>query len=118
MSIDELFGRCVELATGTPSVAANRFMHETLVLCCAEVLKTSEMAFGNLFSQVDYLAKRCAMRTSDRMISHHSSPFTLHPSPFTNARYIRCIISRFDEQTLWGDTSDGQTIVADYAGHE
>ena len=164
MSIDELFGRCVELATGTPSVAANRFMHETLVLCCAEALKTSEMAFGNLFSQVDYLAKRCGMRTSDRMavqqmrrhsnraevlsreewlqdvgslarfisalfktsvpdeltqlIPHHSSPFTLHPSPFTNARYIRCIVSRFDEQTLWGDTPDGQTIVADYAGHE
>ena len=159
MTTEELFGRCVELAKSEPGMAANRFMHETLVLCCAEALKTSEMAFGNLFSQVDYLAKRCGMRTSDHMavqqmrrhsnraevlsreewlqdvgsltrfisalfktsvpdeltqlIPHHSSPFTLHPSPFTNARYIRCIVSRFDEQTLWGDTSDGQTIVAD-----
>ena len=66
MTTDELFDRCRELATTEPSVAALRFMHETLVLCCAEGLKASEMGFGNLFSQVDYLTKHCGMRPQER----------------------------------------------------
>ena len=67
MTTEELFGRCVELAKSEPGVAANRFMHETLVLCCAQGLKAAGTGFGNLFSQVDYLTKRCGMRTSERM---------------------------------------------------
>ena len=66
MDVNELFERCVELAAGEPSVAANRFMHETLVLCCAEGLKTAGTGFGNLFSQVDYLCKHSGMSTADR----------------------------------------------------
>ena len=66
ISVDELFGRCVELATSEPSAASNRFMHETLVLCCAGGMQSSEMAFGNLFSQVDYLTKRCGMTKGHR----------------------------------------------------
>ena len=165
MSVEELYERCTELARTEPSAAANRFMHETLVLCCAEALKTSEMAFGNLFSQVDFLTKRCGMKTADRMavqqmrrhsnrsevlsreewlqqvrsltrfvsalfktsvpdeltrlIPHHQEAPELSQHAFTSkAPYIRCIVSRFDEQTLWGDTSDGKTIVADYTGHD
>lgn len=65
-SVDELFERCVELAISEPSAASNRFMHETLVLCCAGGMQPSEMAFGNLFSQVDYLTKRCGMTKGNR----------------------------------------------------
>ena len=34
MTVEELFGRCQELAEQEPSVAANRFMHETLGNLC------------------------------------------------------------------------------------
>ena len=66
MTIDELYGRCTELASSAPSLTNLRFMHETLVLCCAEGLKEAGTGFGNLFSQVDYLCKRCGMKTTDR----------------------------------------------------
>ena len=67
MTTEELFGRCVELAKSERGVAANRFMHETLVLCCAHGLKAAGTGFGNLFSQVDFLTKRCGMTTAERM---------------------------------------------------
>ena len=77
ISVDELFGRCVELATSEPSAASNRFMHETLVLCCAGGMQSSKMAFGNLFSQVDYLTKRCGMtkglRAAVQQMRRHSN---------------------------------------------
>lgn len=77
ISVDELFGRCVELATSEPSAASNRFMHETLVLCCAGGMQSSEMAFGNLFSQVDYLTKHCGMtkglRAAVQQMRRHSN---------------------------------------------
>ena len=67
MSVEELYERCMELATMEPSAVTNRFMHETLVLCCAGALKTVGTGFGNLFSQVDYLAKRSGMTVAHRM---------------------------------------------------
>ena len=137
-------------------------MHETLVLCCAEALKSAGTGFGNLFSQVDYLAKRCGMQTAERMavqqmrrhsnhatvLSHEEwlhdvralaqfisavfkagipgellqrlpllpSSTTQHPSP--NTRYLRCVVSRFDGQTIWADTADGGHVEVDYSEHE
>ena len=137
-------------------------MHETLVLCCAEGLKSVGTGFGNLFSQVDYLAKRCGMQTAERMAvqqmrrhSNHAtvlsreewlhdvhalalfvsavfktgipgellqrlpllpSSTTQHPSP--NTRYLRCVVSRFDGQTIWADTADGGHVEVDYSEHE
>ena len=137
-------------------------MHETLVLCCAEGLKSVGTGFGNLFSQVDYLAKRCGMQTAERMavqqmrrhsnhatvlsreewlhdvhalalfvsavfkagipgellqlLPLHPSSTTQHPSP--NTRYLRCVVSRFDGQTIWADTADGGHVEVDYSEHE
>ena len=160
MTVDELFDRCVELATADPSAAVNRFMHETLVLCCAEALKSAATGFGNLFSQVDYLAKRCGMKTAERMavqqmrrhsnhadvlsreawmqdvrvlalfisavhkaavpdrltrLIPHQSPAVQH-HPAVNARYVRCIVSRWDHQTIEADTEDGPVNI-DYTAH-
>ena len=42
-------------------------MHETLVLCCAEGLRDSGQAYGNLFSQVDYLCKRHGVSMPDKV---------------------------------------------------
>ena len=137
-------------------------MHETLVLCCAEGLKSAGTGFGNLFSQVDYLAKRCGMQTAERiavqqmrrhsnhatvlsreewlhdvlalalfvsavfkagipgellqLLPLHPSSTTQHPSP--NTRYLRCVVSRFDGQTIWADTADGGHVEVDYSEHE
>lgn len=41
--------------------------HETLVLACHEGLKGSGQAYGNLFSQVDFLCRKCNVRLSDRI---------------------------------------------------
>ena len=162
MTIDELYGRCTELASSAPSLTNLRFMHETLVLCCAEGLKEAGTGFGNLFSQVDYLCKRCGMKTTDRIavqqmrrrsnhtdipdleqwlddvriltlfvsavfkadvpdglvqqIPHHAKKPLLKPA--INARYIRCIVSLWDNQTIQAETTDGRHVVVDYAGHE
>ena len=157
----------MELATTEPSAATNRFMHETQVLCCAEALKTVGTGFGNLFSQVDYLAKRSGMTVAQRMAvqqmrrrSNHaevlsreewlqdvhvlalfvsavfktgipgellrllplqtsslhlpSSSFNLSPS----IPYLRCIVSRFDGQTIWANTTEGEEVAVDYSEHE
>ena len=81
---EELFDRCVELAeTEQPSTVSNHYLHETLVLICAEGLKDSGQAYGNLFSQVDYLCKRCGISAADKMAiqtmrrhSNSSEPLT------------------------------------------
>ena len=154
MTTEELFGRCVELAKSEPGVVANRFMHETLVLCCAQGLKAAGTGFGNLFSQVDYLAKRRGMTTAERMavqqmrrhsnhsevpsrevwmqdvralalfisavcqadvpdellrlIPHHQS--LAEAAPSVDLRYRRCIVGRWDENTIDAETSDGGKV--------
>lgn len=67
MQVSELYSRCQELAVATPSSAATRYLHETLVLTCGEALTGSGMAFGNLFSQVDWLCKHHHMAVADRI---------------------------------------------------
>ncbi len=76
MDIGELYDRCVVLTKmaeqlsameATEAEAVNRYLHETLVLCCAEGLRDTGQAYGNLFSQVDYLCKRHGIRMADRL---------------------------------------------------
>ena len=61
----DLFARVADILNLPDGTPANRLMHETLVLCCQEALRTSNIAFGNLFSQVDYLCKQHNVRTAD-----------------------------------------------------
>ena len=159
MTVDELFGRCSELALTEPSAAALRFMHETLVLCCAEGLKTVGTGFGSLFSQVDFLTKHSGMTVAERIaiqavrrrsnhtevppreqwlqdvrtlarfisavfktsvpdgLTHlipHSPQTPEHVAPTINRRYLRCIVSTWNEQTIEADTADGAHITIDY----
>jgi hypothetical protein len=67
MHVSELFERCVELADVAPSRASLRYLHETLVLACAEALRGSCQAFGNVFAQVDYLCKQHGVAIPDRI---------------------------------------------------
>ena len=161
MNVQELFDRCTELAVMKPSAAGLRFIHETLVLACAESLRTAGTGFGNLFAQVDYLCKHCGMTTGERvavqqmrhrsnrtdvpeqevwmqdvrtlvlflaavfkadvpgtlaqMIPHHAT--TAVQTAAINARYLRCIVSQWDEQTIHAETTDGRLIAVDYSEH-
>ena len=68
MKTEELFDRCLTLAqVKEPTGDTNRYMHETLVLCCAEALRGSGQAYGNVFSQVDYLCKRSGVSMADKI---------------------------------------------------
>ena len=150
MKAEELYDLCVQLAEAEPSVWANRLMHETLVLCCAEGTKTLGQGFGNLFAQVDFLCKRCRVPQPDRravqamrrysnrqevaerpdwlyhvralalfvsavmnadvpgrlvrLIPTESRP--AEAAPKINARYIRCIVTHCESDTLLADTGE------------
>ncbi len=67
MKVTELFERCVEIVQAEPSAAVLRYMHETLVLACAEALRGSGKGFGNLMAQTDYLCKEAGMGIADRI---------------------------------------------------
>ncbi len=67
MKVSELFERCVEIVQAEPSVDMLRYMHETLVLACAEALKGSGQGFGNLMAQTDFLCKKAGIGVADRI---------------------------------------------------
>lgn len=67
MKVTELFDRCVDIVQAEPSAAVLHYMHETLVLACAEALKGSGKGFGNLMAQTDYLCKEAGMGIADRI---------------------------------------------------
>jgi len=67
MDARELFDICGELARRKPSVAAVRRMHELLVLCCSEGGRRRGEAFGNLFSQVDWLCQQLGVSAEDKI---------------------------------------------------
>ena len=69
ISAAELFQRVRELLT-LPDLEAktrNKMMHDTLILCCHEGVKDTKQAFGNLFSQVDYLCKARGIKVADKI---------------------------------------------------
>ena len=45
----------------------NKMMHDTLILCCHEGVRNTKQAFGNLFSQVDYLCKARGIKIADKI---------------------------------------------------
>ncbi len=55
-----MFKKIYEIATSIGDLQpkeVNRQIHETLAIACREGLRNNRQAFGNLFSQVDYLCK-------------------------------------------------------------
>ena len=69
ISASELFQRVRELLI-LPDLkpeTRNKMMHDTLILCCHEGVKDTKQAFGNLFSQVDYLCKVRGIKIADKI---------------------------------------------------
>ena len=69
ISATELFQRVRELLM-LPDLepkTRNKMMHDTLILCCHEGVRNTKQAFGNLFSQVDYLCKARGIKIADKI---------------------------------------------------
>ena len=65
-----LYARIIEIIGLYGSVkpdTLNKMAHETLVLACHEGLRGTGQAYGNLFSQVDYLCRKRHVRLADRV---------------------------------------------------
>lgn len=70
ISAKELFNRIHEIITSGTNVSPaniNKMMHETLILTCHEGIKDTNQAFGNLFSQVDFICKTHRVSVSDKI---------------------------------------------------
>ncbi|MBQ9637604.1 MAG: AAA family ATPase [Prevotella sp.] len=72
ITADDLFARVAEVlamlpASDEPTDSFNHQMHTTLVMLCQEALRNEQMAFGNLFAQVDYLTKHFHLSVPDRI---------------------------------------------------
>lgn len=99
ITAEELFDRVYGILTAAKDTAANRMMHDTLVLACHAGVKDTEQAFGNLFSQVDFLCKRCRVSASDkyaiqnmRRHSNRNTPLS-HEDLLYDARALCLFIS-------------------------
>ena len=65
ISADELFHRILSIIEAEVDTPVNKLLHETLVLTCSEGLAGSNLAFGNLFAQVDFLCKKHHVAVGD-----------------------------------------------------
>ncbi len=64
LSADEIYDRIL-LIVDTEDAAANRMMHETLVVVCRAALSDTPHAYGNLFSQVGETCRLYHLSTPD-----------------------------------------------------
>lgn len=162
ITADELFGRVKEILDTNGMMAegiTNRMVHDTLALACHAGVRGTGQAFGNMFSQVDFLCRRCRISPADksaiqrmRRHSNHNTqlphedllydmralclfisavfntaipsyitpliPVTDRPpekTEKTNARYIRCIVTRCGTKSITVETdmewADGPVTV-------
>ncbi|MDO4160156.1 MAG: AAA domain-containing protein [Prevotellaceae bacterium] len=100
MQPSELFARILEISRLNDSVKpenVNKMMHETLVLACHEGLKDSGQAFGNLFSQVDFLCKLHNVALADRIAVHAMRRHSNHSNALTREELLYDLraLSRF-----------------------
>ena len=156
MKVAEIFERCMELTGVEPSAGTLRYLHETLVLACAEALSGTRQGFGNVFAQVDYLCKRNNISMKDRiaiqLMRRHSNggeeltkddwrydlralvvfvsavfktdvphelvvrlPVegrTADDVRHVNQRYIRCVVTGWDSETIYATTDDGPISIS------
>ena len=86
ISASELFQRVRELLIlpGLKPETRNKMMHDTLILCCHEGVKDTKQAFGNLFSQVDYLCKVRGIKIADKIAIQTMRRHSNKPDALTN----------------------------------
>jgi len=102
ITADELFGQAYEILTLYKKGAdggISRMMHDTLVLACRMGVSGTGQAFGNLFSQVDFVCGRFGISSSDRYDiqrmrrrSNHAAPLS-HEDLLYDVRALCILIS-------------------------
>ena len=168
MEAKELFDICERLAVEEPSPWAASRLRELLSLTAAKGCSSERGAFGNLFSQIDFLCRRLGISVAERQEIQTARRNCSHPAygvrgadsppsahwPYDvravalfisavfredvpgslrrllppaarprekglriNKRYVRCIVQKHDDSTIWADTGDGGIIV-DYGTTE
>ncbi len=65
ISSNELFDRILDIIRADEGSPISKMLHETLVLACNQGLTGNNLAFGNLFSKVDFLCKKHHVATND-----------------------------------------------------
>lgn len=98
---EELFGRLVEVkalaqqplpieerALKASDALFASSLHELLVLTCHAGVRDTHQAFGNLFSQVDYLCKRHAIADMDRRSIQRMRRHSNHPARLSREERI------------------------------
>ena len=96
----ELFQRVEALLAERGKSVANKLMHETLVLVCAEGLRGTRHGFGDLNAQVEALMRRCGMPADGanavrQMRRHSNQTRPLAPEVLTHdAQALVGLISR------------------------
>jgi len=66
MNAKELYDILLGLATGGPSTANLRQLHEVIKLCAAEGCRSQGGTFGNLFSQIDFVCKHFGLKVQQK----------------------------------------------------
>ena len=110
MQAMELFERVYEALTETKETAtAYKMLHETLVLACHEGVADSQQAYGNLFSQVDFLCKQKGIAIADRIAIQEMRRHSNHPKECTpedlryDARALCLLISAIFHEQIPGN---------------
>ena len=69
ITAEELFYKIKDFLTDeeVSGIMRNKMMHDTIVLTCHEGIRNTQQAFGNLFSQVDFLCKQHHLSIADKM---------------------------------------------------
>lgn len=88
ITAEELFDRVHEILTAENNTATNRMMHETLVLTCHAGIKDTEQAFGNVFSQVDFLCKRHRVSNTDKYAIQNMRRHSNHDTPLSREELL------------------------------
>lgn len=65
ISSNELFDRILDIIHADEGSPINKMLHETLVLVCSQGLTGNNLAFGNLFSKIDFLCKKHHVAPTD-----------------------------------------------------
>lgn len=88
MTAKELFNRVSDIIgmvhDDDSTAYINRVIHDTLVLTCREALSDSQQAFGNLFSQVEYLCRHHRVSTPDLIAIQTMRRHTNHQAPIAH----------------------------------
>ncbi|MCR4602618.1 MAG: ATP-binding protein [Prevotella sp.] len=84
MVASELYDICLQLASNPPSAIATHRLHEVLVLVCAEGSRKQGGAFGNLFSQVDFLGKQLGLSIAQTIDLQTARRHTNTGAPISN----------------------------------